>query len=209
MNATVHIIDDDASFARALARLLTVSGYTVATFSSVPDFLTRRDPASRGCVVVDLRMPVYSGFDLQAALEGGDNPLPVIFLTGHGDIAASVRAMKMGAEDFLTKPVQRDLLLDAVKRALARDVVMTARRARARELRSRYALLTPREREVLELIVVGRLNKEVAGQVGVTERTVKAHRASIMEKMQAGSAAELGGMAHELGLFPPAVDVTH
>lgn len=203
MKATVHIVDDDVSFAKALARLLSLSDHTVETFSSVPEFLARRDPTARGCVVADLRMPGYSGFDLQSALENCENPLPVIFLTGHGDIAASVRAMKKGAEDFLTKPVRKERLLEAVKRALARDIELLARRERERDLRTRYEALTPRERQVLAFIAAGHLNKEVAVDIGATERTVKAHRANIMKKLRAGSSAELGGIAHELGISAP------
>jgi FixJ family two-component response regulator len=207
MKPVVHVVDDDASFLRAIARLLTLSGHTVATFASATEFLERRDPASRGCVIVDLRMPGHNGLELQAALERGANPLPVIFLTGHGNIAASVHAMKRGAEDFLTKPVRKEELLDAVKRALIRDEESFARREHLRQLRCRYDGLTPREREVLAAIVSGRLNKEIAAEIGATERTVKAHRASIMAKMGAGSPAELGTMAATLGLLPPATQM--
>lgn len=200
MNPVVHLVDDDESFLRAMARLLKVSGHAVATFSSATEFLARRDPAGRGCVIVDLRMPGHDGFDLQAALERCENPLSVIFLTGHGDIAASVRAMKKGAEDFLTKPVKKQELLDAVRRALARDRELSALREHERALRRRHEALTPREREVLTLIVAGRLNKEIADDIGATQRTVKAHRASIMRKMGAQTPAELGRMAQELGI---------
>ena len=207
MNPVVHLVDDDESFLRAIARLLRLSGYTVETFASATEFLARRNPDSRGCVIVDLRMPGHNGLELQAALERCPNPLPVIFLTGHGNIATSVHAMKKGAEDFLTKPVRKEELLDAVKRALLRDEESSARRAHLQQLRDRHASLTPREREVLTFIVAGRLNKEIADEIGATERTVKAHRASIMRKLCAGSAAELGTIVATLGVptAPPQV----
>lgn len=200
MKPVVHVVDDDASFRKAVSRLLALSGHAVEVYASAAELLGRRDPAARGCVVADLRMPGQDGFELQAELGRGENPLPVIFLTGHGDIPASVRALKHGAEDFLTKPVRKEELLDAVKRALARDEATWAEREHRLELRRRYDALTPREREVLAAIVAGRLNKQIAGDVGATERTVKAHRASIMKKMRAHSPAELGRLAQELGI---------
>ena len=200
MKPVIHLVDDDESFRKALARLLTASGYSVVTFGSATEFFARRDPGLHGCVVVDLRMPGPSGLDLQDALEKCENPLPVIFLTGHGDIATSVRAVKNGAEDFLTKPVKKETLLAALERALLRANDDLARREHMRDLRSRYEAMTPREREVLTRIIAGRLNKEIAADIGTTERTVKAHRGSIMEKMRARSPAELGAMAQELGL---------
>ena len=196
----IHLIDDDPSFNRAVARLLTVAGFGVKKFTSAAGFLAQHRDESRGCVLVDLRMPEMSGIELQAALAKTPNPLPVIFLTGHGDIPTSVQAIKSGAEDFLTKPVQKEPLLAAVQRALVRDEKMVARRERQRDLRQRFASLTPREAEVLVHVIAGKLNKETAGALDTTERTIKAHRASIMEKMQAGSPAELGRMAQELGL---------
>src|SRR5208283_3225348 len=156
--ATVFVVDDDASMLRALSRLLVISGHAVQTFASATDFLARHLPTARGCVVADLRMPGPSGLDLQSVLAHSGNPLPVIFLTGHGDIPTSVHAMKDGAEDFLTKPVRKDDLLAAVKRALARDEETFERRARHGELRRRFELLTPREREVLTHVIAGKLN---------------------------------------------------
>jgi FixJ family two-component response regulator len=197
--ATVFVVDDDASTLRALSRLLAVTGHAVQTFASATDFLARHVPTDRGCVVADLRMPGISGLDLQSALAHGGNPLPVIFLTGHGDIPTSVHAMKDGAEDFLTKPVRKDDLLAAVKRALARDAEAFERRARQGELRQRFELLTPREQEVLTHVIAGKLNKEIAAGLGAAERTIKAHRASIMEKLQVQSPAELGRLAQEAG----------
>jgi FixJ family two-component response regulator len=193
------VVDDDASTLRALSRLLAVTGHVVQTFASATDFLARHLPTDRGCVVADLRMPGPSGLDLQSALARSRNPLPVIFLTGHGDIPTSVHAMKDGAEDFLTKPVRKDDLLAAVKRALARDAEAFERRARQGELQRRFELLTPREREVLTHVIAGKLNKEIAAGLGAAERTIKAHRASIMEKLQAQSPAELGRLAQEAG----------
>ena len=197
---TIHLIDDDPSFLRAVARLLAVAGYDVRKFTAASEFLTQHREESRGCVLVDLRMPDMSGIELQEALAKTANPLPVIFLTGHGDIPTSVQAIKSGAEDFLTKPVQKDALLPAVQRALARDEQLFARRERRQDLRQRLASLTPREREVMTHVVAGKLNKETAVALNTTERTIKAHRASIMAKMQAGSPAELGRMAQELGM---------
>lgn len=201
---TVFVVDDDPSFRRAIARLLTASGYAVETFASAREFLERLQPEQRGCALVDLRMPDSGGLELQAALSRSPNPLPVIFLTGHGDIPTSVHAMRGGAEDFLTKPIQKDAVLDAVGRALVRDAEERTSREQARDLAQRFRTLTPREREVLAFVAAGLLNKEIATELGTTERTVKAHRASLMDKMRAGSSAELGRLAQELGLGPPA-----
>lgn len=188
----VHLVDDDDSFLRAVNRLLTVAGFTVLTFDSAQDFFERRLPTARGCVIVDLRMPKMTGLDFQKALAADSNPLPVIFLTGHGNIATSVLAMKGGAEDFLTKPVEKSDLLRAVERALARDAEMCVKANQQREILERFNRLTPREREVLALILAGQLNKEMAVSLATSERTIKAHRAAIMEKMQVQTPAELG-----------------
>ena len=195
----VYLADDDASMLRALSRLLTVAGYAVQTFASATAFLAQHEPQNRGCVITDLRMPGPSGLDLQSALARSGNPLPVVFLTGHGDIPTSVHAMKGGAEDFLTKPVRKDDLLTAVKRALARDAAAFAQHTQQRELQQRFASLTPREQEVLTHVMAGELNKEIAAALDATERTIKAHRANIMEKLQAQSPAELGRIAQESG----------
>src|SRR5207244_7170247 len=163
------------------------------------------DPAhcrARGCIILDLRMPGVSGLDLQQSLARLEERLPIIFLTGHGDIPASVRAMKAGAVDFLTKPVRREALLSAVKNALDVDAKGRAARVVLRELRDRYENLTPREREVLAHVVSGRLNKQIASDLGAAERTIKAHRASIMEKLGVQSVAELVRLAQELGIEP-------
>jgi FixJ family two-component response regulator len=154
-------------------------------------------------VLLDLKMPGPSGLELQDALAKRDQPLPVVFLTGHGDVPASVRALKAGASDFLTKPVDRATLLSAVEGALAQDAARRATREELRELQARYETLTPREREVLAQVVAGKLNKQIAGEIGAAERTVKAHRAQVMEKMQVGSLAELVRVAARLSLPEP------
>ena len=196
---TVFVVDDDASMLRALSRMLTLAGYAVEAFASAPEFLARHQPSDRGCILADLLMPHMSGLELQAALARSGNPLPVIFLTAHGDIPTSVQAIKGGAEDFLTKPVQKEKLLAAVQRALAQDAATFGQDARRRELQRQFDLLTPREREVLALVITGNLNKEIAAELGAAEGTIKAHRASIMEKFQVHSPVELGRLTQELG----------
>ena len=196
---TVYVVDDDASMRRALSRMLTLAGYQVEAFVSAPEFLARHQPSDRGCVLADLRMPQMSGLELQAALARSGNPLPVVFLTAHGDIPTSVHAMKGGAEDFLTKPVPKEKLLAAMQRALALDAATSVQDARRRQLQRQFGLLTPREREVLALVIAGKLNKEIAADLNAAENTIKVHRASIMEKLQARSPAELGRLAQETG----------
>jgi FixJ family two-component response regulator len=197
----INVVDDDASFRIAVTRLLRAAGYEVRAFSSAAEFLQTPRNDSPACAIVDLKMPGMSGLELQSALAQHDNPIPLIFLTGHGEIAASVLAMRHGAEDFLTKPVRKQVLFDAVQRALCRDEVDRAKRARRSDLRSRFAALTAREREVLAHVLSGRLNKQVAADLGVSERTIKAHRANIMAKLEAQSVAELARLAGELGLL--------
>ena len=198
----VHIVDDDVSFLAATSRLLRASGFAVKTFASVSKFLAQRDVDAAGCVVADLQMPGLNGLDLQTALGRTRNPLPIVFLTGHGDIPTSVRAMRGGAEDFLTKTVPKAALLQAIRRALARDAREREERARRREVCARFEKLTAREREVLGHVVRGRLNKQIAGDLGIHERTVKLHRTSITTKLRAPSVAELTRLAHEAGLLP-------
>ena len=177
---TVHIVDDDASFLAATSRLLRASGFAVRTFASAAEFLAQRqDEDTPGCVLADIQMPGMNGLELQSALARSPNPLPILFLTGHGDIPSSVRAMRDGAEDFLEKRAPKEELLDAVKRALARDAQEREARARQRELRARFDSLTKRELEVLGHVVRGRLNKQIAGDLGIHERTVKLHRTAI------------------------------
>lgn len=194
----IHVVDDDEPLRTALLRLLLASGFEARGYGSAGDFLMTPPPDRPGCVLLDVRMPGPSGLDLQAALRERNITLPVIFLTGHADVSSSVRAMKTGAVDFLTKPVERETLFDAVGRALGLDAAERAARAEAVRLRSRFATLTPREREVFELVVGGRLNKQIAGQLGIAERTVKADRAQVLAKLGVGSAAELGALAERL-----------
>jgi FixJ family two-component response regulator len=198
---TVHIVDDNVPFLTATSRLLRASGFTVRTFSSATDFLAQRDEAVPGCVLADVQMPGMDGLELQAALARSPNPLPILFLTGHGDIPSSVRAMRDGAEDFLEKRAPKERLLAAVERALARDAREREVRAHRHELRARFDALTPRELEVLSHVVRGRLNKQIAGDLGIHERTVKLHRTAITMKLRVQSVAELTRLTDEAGVF--------
>ena len=201
VDATVHIVDDDAAFLSAAARLLRASGFAVKTFGSAIAFLTERDENAPGCVLVDLQMPGMNGLELQAALTPSENPLPILFLTGHGDIPSTVRAMRDGAEDFLEKRAPKAQLLAAVKRALERDARERQVRQHRRELRTRFDMLTQRELEVLGHVVQGRLNKQIAGDLGIHERTVKLHRTAITTKLRVQSVAELTRLTDEAGVF--------
>jgi FixJ family two-component response regulator len=198
----IFVVDDDASILKAVSRLLRAGGYVVQTFASAADFLAALTPQAAGCVVVDLRMPGQSGRDLQSVLATAENPLPVIFLTGHGDIPTVTHAMRDGAVDFLTKPVKKENLFAAIERALARDAVEREQRARMRDLRERFDQMTPREREVLAHVISGKLNKQIAFDLGTSERTIKAHRASIMDKLDVHSVAELVRLTEQLGMEP-------
>jgi RNA polymerase sigma factor (sigma-70 family) len=197
---TVHLVDDDTSLLRGLSRMLVAAGYAVRTFDSAADFLAWHGMPYRGCVVADLQMPDMNGLELQAELAHGGNPLPFVFLTGYGDISTCVNAMQQGAEDFLTKPVSLEKLVPAVERAMARDAANFERISHREKLLRLFKRLTPREREVLDHVLAGKLNKEIAADLGTSERTIKAHRASIMDKLQAHSPAELGSIAHEAGI---------
>lgn len=196
--AVVHVVDDDESLRAALRRLLTAAGYSVAAYASAGEFLLRPPADAPGCLLLDLRMPGPSGLDLQQALDQHGIRLPVIFLTGHGDLATGIRAMKAGAVDFLSKPVEREPLLAAVERALALDAARRVASAAEADLQSRFAQLTARERDVFDLVVAGRLNKQIADALGIAERTVKAQRAQVMSKLGAANAAELGRIAAQL-----------
>jgi len=198
---TVQIVDDDRSFLVAASRLLRASGFAVKTFSSASDFLAQHDTDAPGCVLADLQMPGMNGLDLQSALARSRNPLPILFLTGHGDIPSSVRAMRGGAVDFLEKRAPKDKLLDAVRRALVRDARERGERARQRELRARFDALSERELEVLSHVVRGRLNKQIASDLGIHERTVKLHRTAITTKLGVSSVAELTRLTLEAGIF--------
>ena len=187
----IHVVDDDASFRTAISRLLRAAGYAVKTYNSAGEFLLEPSNDGAGCVLLDVRMPGPSGLELQEALSKRGDSRPVIFLTGHGDIPQSVRAMRQGAADFLTKPVRRPELLAAIRSALERQNAEAAMAGRRKELAERFGTLTPRERQVFDLVVAGRLNKQIAAALGTSERTIKAHRSRIMEKMQVDSVAAL------------------
>jgi two-component system response regulator FixJ len=204
--AVVHVVDDDASFLTAISRLLRANGLSVRTYSSAHEFLAQRDIDTPGCVLADLRMPQMSGLDLQSLLARSPNPLPILFLTGHGDIPSTVRAMRDGAEDFLEKRVPKEKLLDAVTRALRRDSQERAARERQRELRALFDTLTEREIEVLSHVVRGQLNKQIAADLGLHERTIKLHRTAMTTKLKVQSVAELTRLTQEAGIFPELVE---
>jgi FixJ family two-component response regulator len=201
--ATVHVVDDDTSLLKALSRLLRASGYEVRAYASAGDFLLCEPGDGPACLVLDVRMPGPSGLELQLAVEKQEHPLPIVFLTGHGDIPMSVRAMRAGAVDFLTKPVKREALLRAIRTALARDAERRTGREHLRILRARFDTLTSRERDVFAHVVAGRLNKQIAADMGCSIRTVKIHRARVMQKMQAASLAALVRVAEALPAAPP------
>lgn len=197
---TVFAVDDDASFLKSLVRLLQASGYSVETAVSAEQFLAQRPPEAHGCVLADLRMPGMSGIELQDALAKSGTPLPVVFLTGHGDVPTSVKAMRHGAEDFLMKTAPKKDLIAAVERALARDARDREARLRQRELHGWFDKLTPRESEVLSHVLAGQLNKQIAADLGIDERSVKRHRTSFMGKIGVQSVAELAQLAAEAGI---------
>ena len=205
----VFVVDDDRAFRDALRRLLTSVGLTVEVFPSAQAFLSSPRRHTPGCLVLDVRLPGLSGLDLQQELANTDTTLPIIFLTGHGDIPMSVRAMKAGAVEFLTKPFREQDLLDAIRQAIDRDRVARTERLELDELRRRYSTLTPREREVMAATVAGLLNKQIAAQLGTSEATVKEQRAHVMQKMQAGSLADLIRSASRLGITPAGVGQPH
>jgi FixJ family two-component response regulator len=197
--AVVHVIEDDESSRIASSRLLKNAGYVVRVYSTGAEFLAQ-PPTEAGCLVLDLRLPGPSGLDVQQRLTTAENPLPIVFLTGHGDVPKTVRAMKAGAVDFLTKPVDAPVLLDAVARAIARDAENRVVRAREHEARARYSRLTPRERDVFAHLISGQLNKQIGYDLGISERTTKIHRRQVLEKMQADSIADLVRTAADLGI---------
>ena len=197
---TVFLVDDDASVLKGLRRLLAAAGLEVAAFESPQQFLERFDPGAAGCLVLDLAMPGLNGMELQQELAARASILPIVFLTGHGDVPTSVQAMKRGAADFLTKPVDEKDLLAAIRNAFEKGRALRMAQAENAEIGRRLATLTPREREVLEHIVAGKRNKQVAGDLGTVEKTVKVHRARVMEKMQARSLAELVRLAERAGI---------
>ena len=201
--ALVFVVDDDASLRASLQDLLESVGLQVVACASAQEFLRRPRPEGPSCLVLDVRLPGLSGLELQRQLAAGDRDMPIIFITGHGDIPMSVQAMKAGAVEFLPKPFRDQDLLDAIHQALARDRQARAQRAQREALRRRFDTLTPRQREVMACMVAGRLNKQIAGELGTSEATVKTHRQQVMAKMRAESLADLIRLADQLGLLPP------
>ena len=197
---TVFLVDDEASVRKAVARLLRAEGFKVSAYESAGEFLRAHDPAAPGCLVLDMAMPAINGLELQQALAARDSLLPIIFLTGRADVPMCAEAMKRGAADFLTKPVQDADLLAAVRRALEHNLQARKNRAEREDVRSRIASLTLREREVLEHVVRGRLNKQIASDLGTAEKTIKVHRGRVMEKMRVSSVAELVRMVERAGI---------
>jgi FixJ family two-component response regulator len=197
----IHVVDDDAAFRSAIARLLRTCGYQVALYESGGKLLEDLPALQSGCILVDLQMSGLSGLELQDQLAKRGNGLPIVFLTGHGDIPASVRAIKAGADDFLSKPVAKKLLLETIERALKRNEASRVEHERLAALRGLVATFTPRESEVFALVVRGQLNKQIAYQLGTSERTIKAHRHNIMQKLRVRSLAEAVSIAERIGLL--------
>ena len=200
---TVFIVDDDPSVLKGLSRLLRSAGWETATYASPEEFVARHDPAAPGCLLLDVAMPGVDGLELQQQLADAGCPLPIVFITGHADVPMSVRAMRAGALNLLTKPIDDQELLKAVTEAVEKDRLARHAQADMAVVRERLAALTPREREVLDRVVAGKLNKQIAGELGIVEKTIKVHRAHVMEKMGARSLAELARMAERLGIAAP------
>ena len=199
----VFVVDDDPSVRKSLTRAIASAGYTVEAFASARDFMAREPSGGPSCMVLDVRMPGLTGLDLQEALVGAGHRTPIVFITGHGDVSMSVQAMKAGAVDFLTKPFDLKNLLEAIQRAVAKDVKDRGEEGRRADVLERVRRLTSRETEVFALVVTGLLNKQIAAKLGIAEKTVKVHRARVMEKMQAGSVAELVRLADRAGVVVP------
>jgi FixJ family two-component response regulator len=203
--STVFVIDDDASIRKSLSRLLRSADYTVETFPSAEEFLCREHFDGAGCILLDVKMPGLSGMDLQEELSKADYHMPIIFITGHGNIPLSVQAMKKGAVDFLTKPFDSKELLQAIERAIEKDTTARAEYDEALDIRSRIELLTPRENEIFPYVITGMLNKQIALKLNISEKTVKVHRGRIMEKLEVNSVAELVRLAEKAGIKPPEI----
>jgi FixJ family two-component response regulator len=197
----VGIVDDDASVRKGMARLVTTAGYRVEVFASAREFLARPQHEDLCCLVLDVRMPGLTGLELQEALAVAGNRMSIVFVSGHGDVVGSVKAMKAGAIDFLTKPVDARELLGAIERAVAKALTVRREQAGATEMQGRLKTLTAREAQVFALVVTGMLNKQIAAELGIVEKTVKVHRARVMEKMRAGSLAELVRLADRAGII--------
>ncbi len=205
MPGIVHVVDDDASFRTAIERRLKKAGYEVAIYPSAQQLLDRLpDGNASGCILLDVQIPGLSGPELQARLNALGCSLPIVFLTGHADIQTTVKTIKAGAQDFLTKPVSSEQLLRAIEAALAQHEIARAQRSRLDAMRAQIAAFTPRERQVFELIVRGKINKQIAHELGTTERTIKAHRQQVMEKAKVQSLAELVSIAEQLGMLAQA-----
>jgi len=200
LGPTVFVVDDYAPGRRSISRLLRAAGFAVTAFASAKEFLAQYDAEAPGCLVLDLAMPAVSGLELQGLLADRGSLLPIIFLTAYGDIPKSVQAMKLGASDFLTKPVNDEDLLAAVRVAIEKHRALRREQAELSEIRARLATLTPREREVLEYVVAGKMNKQIAGELGTVEQTVKIHRAHVMQKMRVQSVAELVRLTERCGI---------
>lgn len=200
LQPTVFVVDDYAPVRKAISRLLHAAGFVVAPFGSAQEFLEQYDPAACGCLVLDLAMPAVSGLELQDILAQTRSLLPIIFLTARGSIPTSVQAMKQGASDFLTKPVNDEDLLAAVRTAIEKNRVLRQDQAELSEIRARLATLTPREREVLDYVIAGKLNKQIASDLGTVEQTIKIHRAHLMQKMRVQSVAELVRLTQRCGI---------
>jgi len=201
-HSTVFVVDDDLSVRDGLVDLISSVGMTAKAFTSAQEFLQHKRQNAPACLVLDVRLPGLSGLDLQRQLGQSGHSIPIIFITGHGDIPMSVRAMKQGAVEFLTKPFRDQDLLDAIHQALKTDGAACEQRAKAAELRRRYDSLTPREREVMQLVIAGMLNKQIASELGTSEVTVKMHRGQAMHKMRAESVVELLRMAETISINP-------
>jgi FixJ family two-component response regulator len=199
-DAVVFVVDDDASVREALQRLIRSAGLRVEAFASAEEFLDRARPDAPSCLVLDVRLPDLSGIDLQRRMVEANNEMPIVFITGYGDIPTTVAAMRAGAVQFLTKPLVEGDVLESIRDAIARDRAGRDHRAETANLRARYMSLTPREQEVMQWVVSGLLNKQIAGELGISEETVKVHRGQVMRKMAADSLAELVRMSERLGL---------